>query len=378
MMNYLKGTPEEHVLFKPRSYICQRASMPAEINGKLDKPFWEHAPWSDDFEDIEWNENRPVPYHRTRMKMLWDDDYLYIGAYLEEDKIWATLKERDDVIFYDNDFEVFIDPDGDTHAYCELEVNALNTVWDLLLITPYRDAHSQPPPVTGYKRSYPWDILCSYPCGITGWDIAGLKTAVHIDGVLNDVSAVSTNKGWSLEIALPWKILKECASGGSARGGRARNAKIPKTGDYWRIDFSRIEWRTEIRDGKYAKVINPETGNPYPEDNWIWSPIGLNDIHYPELWGFVYFTDNPGDIFEIPEDEQLKWELRKLYYMQRYYFLRHGRYCTDYHKLCGDETGLINPVIEATSRLYEASVDNSDGTGRIVIRQDGRCTIEKT
>jgi hypothetical protein len=99
---------------------------------------------------------------------------------------------------------------------------------------------------------------------------------------------------------------------------------------------------------------------------------------YPELWGFVYFTDKSGDEFEIPEDEKLKWELRRLYYMQKYYFRRHGRYCTDYRELSGGETGLISPVIEATSRLYEASVKNSEGTGRIVIRQDGRCTIEKT
>jgi hypothetical protein len=64
--------------------------------------------------------------------------------------------------------------------------------------------------------------------------------------------------------------------------------------------------------------------------------------------------------------------------MEKYYFRGHGRYCTDYHKLCGGETGLISPVIKATSRLYEASVKNSDGSGHIVIRQDGRCTVEKT
>lgn len=348
MMHYLKGTPEEHLCFKPRSYVCRRAAMPPEIDGRLDKPFWAHAPWSEDFEDIEWNDRRPAPYHRTRMKMLWDDDYLYIGAYLEEDKIWATVTERDDVIFADNDFEVFIDPDGDTHAYYEFEMNALNTVWDLLLVTPYRDAGN-------------------HPCAINGWDIAGLKTAVHVDGVINDPAAAPASQGWSLEIAMPWKILKECARGGQK----------PQTGTYWRIDFSRVEWRTTIRDGQYAKVINPETGKPYPEDNWIWSPIGLVNMHYPELWGFLYFTDKLEDHFVIPEDEKLKWELRKIYYMQKNFYSQHGRYSTDYLELCGQEPGMVNPVIEATSRLYEASVSTADGTGRIVIRQDGRCTLEK-
>ena len=71
--------------------------------------------------------------------MLWDDKYLYIGAAMVEPHVWATLTERDAVIYHDNDFEVFIDPDGDTHLYYEIEINALGTVWDLLLVRPYRD-----------------------------------------------------------------------------------------------------------------------------------------------------------------------------------------------------------------------------------------------
>jgi hypothetical protein len=42
------------------------------------------------------------------------------------------------IIFHDNDFEVFIDPDGDNWMYYELEVNARGQVWDLQLIRPYR------------------------------------------------------------------------------------------------------------------------------------------------------------------------------------------------------------------------------------------------
>ena len=60
-----------------------------------------------------------------RAKMLWDDDY--VGALSEEPHIWATLTERDSVIFHDNDCEVFIDPDADNHQHYEIEINALNT-----------------------------------------------------------------------------------------------------------------------------------------------------------------------------------------------------------------------------------------------------------
>ena len=43
------------------------------------------------------------------------------------------------MIFRDNDFEVFIDPDSDNHNYCEIEVNANGALWDLFLAKPYRE-----------------------------------------------------------------------------------------------------------------------------------------------------------------------------------------------------------------------------------------------
>ena len=39
--------------------------------------------------------------------MLWDDNYLYVGAVLQEDDIKAKLSQQDTIIYYDNDFEVF-------------------------------------------------------------------------------------------------------------------------------------------------------------------------------------------------------------------------------------------------------------------------------
>src|SRR3712207_6853585 len=33
-------------------------------------------------------------------------------------------RQHDAIIYHDNDFEVFIDPDNDTHQYFEIEVNA--------------------------------------------------------------------------------------------------------------------------------------------------------------------------------------------------------------------------------------------------------------
>ena len=125
-------------VFAPKVYQCRRAPGPLELDGNLDKPFWEGASWTCDFADIE-GDIRPAPRYRTRAKMLWDDQNLYIGAELMGEEIWANVTRRDDVIFRDNDFEVFIDPNSDTQVYCEFEMNARNTVWDLLLTKAYRD-----------------------------------------------------------------------------------------------------------------------------------------------------------------------------------------------------------------------------------------------
>ena len=93
----------------PKSYDCQRAKKPLTIDGKLDDSTWKKAKWSDDFVDIE-GDAKPRPRFHTRMKMLWDDTYLYVGAELEEPDIKAKLTEHDSVIFHDNDFEVFLKP----------------------------------------------------------------------------------------------------------------------------------------------------------------------------------------------------------------------------------------------------------------------------
>ncbi|HEY4391112.1 MAG TPA: carbohydrate-binding family 9-like protein [Paenibacillus sp.] len=334
----LGGVPEPRIEYAPKHYICQRAEGPIALDGRLDKPFWRKAEWTEDFVDIE-GDLRPRPAKQTRVKMLWDDEYFYFGAELIEDQIWATLTERDSVIFYDNDFEIFIDPDGDTHQYYEFEMNALNTVWDLLLVKPYRDGG---PPVNG-------------------WDISGLKTAVHIDGELNRPEA--DNRKWSVEVAIPWKILKECAP----------ETRSPLAGEFWRVNFSRVEWQAEVKDSKYSKVINPDTGKPFPEDNWVWSPMGIINMHYPELWGYVVFSDaSRTDSFVLPKDERIKWELRKLYYRQRNYFEQYDEFAKELPALLGGDEWSIVPTIETTRSLFQITAPSTDGKGIYCIREDGK------
>lgn len=240
----------------PRKYKVSMLSLPLVVDGKLNELGWEKAGWTEDFVDIE-GEKKPLPLYRTRVKMLYDDHYLYIGAELEEPHIWATISGDEKIIYHDNDFEVFIDPDGDGKLYYELEINALGAKWDLLLTKPYKEGGVY----------------------ISSWEIAGLKKGVFSDGTLNDPS--DSDRFWSVELALPWDVLRECAPG----------RKRPSPGDTWRINFSRVQWRAKVLNGKYEKEKNPLTGRYFPEDNWVWSPQGVINMHQPGTWGFLEFGD---------------------------------------------------------------------------------------
>jgi hypothetical protein len=317
----------------PRGHVCHRASKPIEIDGKLDDAAWKDAPWSEAFVDIE-GDAKPKPRLRTRMKMLWDDSYLYIAAEIEEPHLWATITEHDAVIFQDHDFEVFLDPDGDNQNYAELELNAKNTTWDLLLTKPYR---------AGGRA-------------INGWEVVGLKSAVHLDGTLNDPKDI--DRGWTVEIAWPWKGLKELTS----------VSVPPKDGDQWRINFSRVEWDMEIAEGRYQKIKGR------PEHNWVWSPQGVIDMHRPERWGYVQFSDaKPGGVAFRPDpDRVVRDQLHRIWEGQRTYREKANAFATSLEALTLDSTKFPRSLmIEKTSNGFEASSPSVvDPTTRWIISQD--------
>jgi hypothetical protein len=318
------------------------------IDGRLDKLAWEGVPWTSEFEDIE-GDIRPLPRYRTRVKMLWDDAYLYIGAWLEEPHVWATLTEHDSVIFQDNDFEVFLDPDGDNHQYYEIEINALNTVWDLRLVKPYRDGGP----------------------ALNEWEIPGLKTAVHIDGTLNDPS--DEDRGWSVELALPWTVLAEFAN----------RPCPPRDGDQWRINFSRVEWDVEVDGGRYVKV--PER----PEHNWVWSPQGVIDMHRPERWGYVQFSTAPVGTQTSPfvpdPTAGARDGLMQVYYRQRDFRKQQGRWAASFEELGFAPQELPYSIhIQTTEMGYLAScpalLSGSPPLryGHLCLTQDSRIWMEET
>ena len=276
----------------PKGYICGRTPSALKIDGRLDDAAWKLAPWTSDFADIE-GDKGPKARFRTRAKMLWDDRYLYIAAELEEPRPWATLTAHDAVIFQDHDFEVFLNPGGDRHNYFEFEINALNTSWDLFLPKPYLAGGSAD----------------------NSWSIGGLKTAVHVNGKLND--ARRRSRGWTVEMAFPWDAFAHA-------GYRARR---PQTGEQWRVNFSRVEWQTHVVKGKIEKV--PATR----EDNWVWSPQGKVNMHLPEYWGYVQFEETAGAAFRSDPAWAARQRVQAVYDAQLEFKRKYGRWASSLAEL---------------------------------------------
>ncbi len=325
----------------PQGYVCRLAKTRPRIDGRLDDSAWKSAPWTNQFVDIE-GDLKPRPRFRTRAKMLWDKQFFYVAAEMLEPHVWGTLTKHDSVIFHDNDFEVFIDPDGDTHEYYEFEMNALNTGWDLFLPKPYKD---------GGRAD-------------NSWEIPGLKTAVSVRGTLNDPTDI--DEGWSVEIAIPWSVLKR----------QANRPAPPRPGDQWRVNYSRVEWRHMVVDGKYKKVPKMR------EDNWTWSPQGIIDMHRPEMWGFVQFSDGKtGTRFQPDTSWPARVALMTVYHHQKSYHRKHKAWAGSLESLGLHKTKwagvLAPPHIRSTKTGYTATVQLQPGKADVQtwqVRSDSKLT----
>lgn len=303
----------ERVLTLPAGYVCYRTEGKLKIDGKLNEADWQKAEATATFVDIS-GEGFPKPCYDTSAKMLWDDNYLYVAATLQEDDIKAKLSQRDTIIYYDNDFEVFLDPDGDGQNYFEIENNAKGVIFDLMLDKPYRSGGNF----------------------LVQWDCPGLKLAVHREGTLN--KSKDKDKQWSVEMAIPHKALTVNFSNPGVAG------------NYWRINFSRVQWLKPVQR----------------EENWVWMPTGKIDMHMPDRWGFLYLSDKTvgqgTDEFKYPYHMATYKLLWAMFYAQQDFYAKEKRYLREKESFF-----LTDEELKGLSEGAEITVEATTHTFRIAI-----------
>src|SRR5262249_49091229 len=149
----------------------------------------------------------------------------------------------------------------------------------------------------------------------------------------------------------------------------------PRDGDEWRVNFSRVEWEHEVSEGRYRKKAGKK------EDNWVWSPQGVIDMHQPEMWGYVQFsTAKPGTVQFRPDTAgRARYLLYRIYQAQHAHRKRHKTGAKALRSLGLDgvtHPSLVRPpVVETTEFLFQADAVIRDDAGkpqRWVVRQDSR------
>ena len=107
-------------------YTAYKISNTPTIDGKLDEAVWKNATRSKSFTDLISGE---ATYLDTHAAVLWDDKNLYLGYWIEEPYVTATLTKRDAPIYRDNDVELFI---AGQDGYYEFEINSFGTIYEVL------------------------------------------------------------------------------------------------------------------------------------------------------------------------------------------------------------------------------------------------------
>ena len=339
MPGWSQGLREKYkrVLTDPETYVCYRTTDKMKIDGKLTEAAWSKAASTCEFVDIS-GEGFAKPKYKTTAKMLWDDEYLYVGAVLEEPNVIARLCQRDTIIYYDNDFEVFLNPTNNGLDYFEIETNARGVIFDLMLDKAYRS-----------NGNFIWQ-----------WDCPGLKSASFVKGTLNNPNDV--DEGWSVEMAIPWRAV-------------AVSFDNPlKAGNVWRINFSRVEW---LKGGKNV---------PGNEENWVWSPTGEINMHMPDRWGYLLFSDlmvGKGTTeFKYPYNTDIYKLLWSIFYAEKDYYSKNYRYMP-YLEMLGmtdaDRKGVPGEArisVEATDNLFRIEITDPANNHSYSVDHDGHFMLE--
>lgn len=256
-------------------YNCYKTKESIIIDGKLLEISWKKAPEVVFLDMV----NGSVPILKTTGRMIWDDKYFYVGFECEDPDVWARMGLKDsevpknlvfritrkkegcpsewyrlesEIMNLEKFVKVFLDPDADESNYMEFHITPINNIFDAWYTHGLHDITKE-----------------TWESPHVSWSCPGLLSAVYIDGTLNAPHDV--DRGWSVELAIPWKSIKFLAKGSCP----------PKTGDIWNVLLCRLH-----RSGFWAQGVR---------EHWSWPVVGKLNCHILSTYGRVKFLDKSLD-----------------------------------------------------------------------------------
>jgi hypothetical protein len=192
-------TPDPPIV---RAAECRWAKGPIHIDGRNDEEAWEQAQEMTGFSA--WWDKKPGQTH-TAAKLLWDENYFYFTADMEDYDLYADVTEHNGPTWNNDVFEIFLKPSANKPGYYEFQINAANTALEMFL--PSRGAGG-------------WNRFSKGPS-------LGLESSVRRRGTLNKFD--DKDGGWTVEGRIPWTAFKPT-------GGR------PEPGSKWKFALCRYDY----------------------------------------------------------------------------------------------------------------------------------------
>jgi glucose/arabinose dehydrogenase len=218
------------------AYECRWAFAPPEIDGSADDKAWASAQTLDRF-TLPWlGKDGRAARTATRAKLLWDREYLYFLADMDDSDLHAEIKDHDGTLWIHDVFELFFKPARDKTGYYEFEFNPAGAWFDMFI--PSREK---------------FDFLRSVGDG--DFDI---KAAVKLRGTLNERK--DKDKGWTVEGRIAWKSFLRT-------GGR------PEPGESWTFTLCRVDDSTEFEKQELSVTAPLGGGKPDFHRNQDYAPM---------------------------------------------------------------------------------------------------------
>lgn len=216
------------------TYEIRRTFQPIVADGNLDEPAWFAARSLGSFQFPWFKEG---VREDSIVKLLWDDENLYVACICEDRHIAARAAEHDGAVSKDDCIEIMIAPDPSRPT------RYFNVEWNVL--GGYVDGH-RPNGAEG---------------GRVEWNFEGVKIVGRAEGTINDDS--DEDCLWTAEAAIPLTNFREFMP-----------VFPPRDGAEWRANFNRHGGDVNQQYSQWSAVDSPAPA-----------------FHAPHRFGALRFSD---------------------------------------------------------------------------------------